>query len=70
MLNIYFADNTYWLTIHLQMNKIARKEVGAFVGENQKYFKDWIFQLNDEQGSALYDTQIGEQSDESAENKE
>ena len=70
VLNIYFADDTYWLTIHLQMNKIARKEVGAFVGENQKYFKDWIFQLNDEQGSALYDTQIGEQSDESAENKE
>ncbi len=59
-LNVYHNDNTYWLTVRLQMDKIARTEVAAFIGENQKYFKDWVFQLSPEQGAALYDTQIGE----------
>ena len=59
-LSIYHSDNTYWLTVRLQMDKIARTEVAAFIGENQKYFKDWIFQLSPEQGAALYNTQIGE----------
>jgi hypothetical protein len=59
-LNVYHTDDAYWLTVRLQMDKIARTEVAAFIGENQKYFKDWVFQLSPEQGAALYDTQIGE----------
>lgn len=58
-LNVYHADGTYWLTVRLQMDKIALKEVATFIGENQKYFNDWIFQLSPEQGAALYNTQIG-----------
>lgn len=59
-LNIYHTDDAYWLTVYLQMDKIARTEVATFIGENQKYFKDWVFQLSPEQGAALYNTQIGE----------
>lgn len=59
-LNVYHTDDAYWLTVRLQMDKIARTEVATFIGENQKYFKDWVFQLSPEQGAALYNTQIGE----------
>ena len=54
---IYKIENEdYWLDVELNKTKISQKGVDSFVAENQKYFKDWVFNLNDEQGQFLYET--------------
>lgn len=54
---IYRIENEdYWLAVELNKTKISQKGVDSFVAENQKYFKDWVFNLNDEQGQFLYET--------------
>lgn len=54
-LNIYkVQEDSYWLGITLKADKIARLEVRPFIEQNQKYFADWLFQLNDEQGKILF----------------
>ena len=63
-LNIYHTDDSYWLTVYLQMDKIALKEVSSFIGQNQKYFQNWVFQLSPDQGAALYYTQLKDKPDE------
>jgi hypothetical protein len=54
-LNVYrVQENSYWLGITLKADKISRAEVGPFIAQNQKYYADWLFQLNDEQGRILF----------------
>ena len=54
---IYKIENEdYWLAVELNKTKISQRGVDTFVAENQKYFKDWVFNLNDEQGQFLYET--------------
>ena len=52
--DVYYIEDSYWLAITLKTEKIARKEVFPFVEENQKYFADWLFHLNFEQGGLFY----------------
>lgn len=53
--DVYNTGNSYWLGITLKTEKIARKEVFPFVLENQKYFSDWLFHLNSEQGQLFFE---------------
>lgn len=53
-LDIYKIADTYWLGVTLKSKRVVQKEVPEFIAENQKYFKDWIFQLDDEGGKILY----------------
>jgi len=55
VLHIYEIEDTYWMTVKLRMDNVARRAVADFVKENQKYFADWLFRLNAEQGRQLYD---------------
>lgn len=50
------GNGDYWLEVELDKSRISQKGVDSFVAENQKYFKDWVFNLNDEQGEFLYET--------------
>lgn len=54
-MDIYRVKGTYWIGITLRADKIARREVRPFVEQNQKYFSDWLFQLDNEQGKILFD---------------
>lgn len=49
------AADDYWLAVELGSSRLPRKEVTLFVENNQKYFADWVFNLDDEQGKILYD---------------
>ena len=49
------AEDDYWLAVKLSASRLPRKEVMSFVENNQKYFAGWVFNLNGEQGKALYD---------------
>jgi len=53
-LDIYKVADTYWLGVTLKSRRVVQKDVPEFIAENQKYFKDWIFQLSDEGGKILY----------------
>lgn len=55
-LSIYkIADDDYWLAVKLSTSIMPLKEVVPFVKNNQKYFADWVFNLNSGQGKILYD---------------
>lgn len=57
VLNIYKPEpDEYWLTIKLEHTKIPQKDVIKFVQENQKYFENWIFNLDAAQGKMLYNS--------------
>lgn len=61
-LDVYAADNAYWLTIKMERGKLAPKPVAEFIRDNQHYFDGWIFKLEQAQGQALYDSKIGQTS--------
>lgn len=64
VLNIYQpVQNEYWLAINLESTRLARKEVRPFIAENQKYFADWVFNLDDSQGSILFNYRAANLSD-------
>lgn len=54
-MEIYKVEDTYWLGISLKVDKIARRNVPAFVKQNQKYFADWLFLMDTRQGKILYE---------------
>lgn len=54
-MQIYEVADTYWLGITLQADKLTRKDVPAFVKQNQKYFADWLFLMDTRQGKTLYE---------------
>ena len=54
MLDVYKIEDTYWMTVTLHTEKVARKLVAKFAKDNQKYFIDWLFHLNSAQGEVLY----------------
>lgn len=57
VLNVYQpAENDYWLAVSLESTRLARKEVQPFIAENQKYFADWVFNLDDSQGKILFNS--------------
>ncbi len=57
VLNIYKPEpDEYWLTVKLEHTKIPQKDVIKFVQENQKYFENWIFNLDTAQGKLLYNS--------------
>lgn len=53
-LEIYKDSALYWLTVKLSSVKIPQKEVPEFVKNNQKYFEQWLFLLNENQGDIFY----------------
>ncbi|MBP1532166.1 MAG: hypothetical protein ILA52_01545, partial [Alphaproteobacteria bacterium] len=55
-LTIYDVGDSFWLAVTLASEKVAHKDVVTFVKNNQMYFADWIFQLNEEQGQVLCNT--------------
>ena len=54
-LNIYKDSLIYWLEIGLSSVKIPHKEVPEFIQNNQRYFDQWFFMLNDLQGELFYE---------------
>ena len=58
-LQIYAADNSYWLAIDVSTERIARNEAVLAAQSLQRFYADWLFELNAEQGPILY--QAGQQ---------
>ena len=56
--DIYKVDDNYWLKLTLETTKIPDKDVIPFVENNQKYFEDWMFQMDASQGDILYNTKL------------
>lgn|SRR5574344_391246 len=56
--NVYYVNEVYWLSIELAHTKIPYKEVPEFVAQNQKYFADWLFILDNEQGEIFYEKNL------------
>jgi hypothetical protein len=52
---IYNIENTYWLGINLKSAHVAHKKTATFVADNRKYFTDWLFLMNPQQGKILYE---------------
>lgn len=59
-LDVYAADNAFWLTVKLERGKLSSRQVAEFIRDNQHYFDGWIFKLEQAQGQALYDSKIGQ----------
>ncbi len=53
-LQIYEADNSYWLAVDVSTERIARKEAVLAAQSLQRFYADWLFELNTEQGPILY----------------
>ena len=47
-MQVYYAEESYWLRVVLASTKVPRKAVPDFVRNNQKYFNKWLFQMTDE----------------------
>ncbi len=57
-LDVYHFDNTYWIEVSLSYTALPKKEVISYVEENQKYFSDWLFALDKEQGMMFYNIRV------------
>lgn len=53
-LEIYKTEGNYWLSVKLEAERVAHKDVFPFVEANQKYFDKWLFLLPQESGDTLY----------------
>ena len=58
LFDIYYVEDSYWMTITLASTKIAHKSIIPFVQQNQRYFADWVFHLDYKQGQTLYRTRL------------
>ena len=52
--DIYKTGDLYLISITLNTTRIPRKEANEFVKNNQPYYSDWLFAINSDIGSILY----------------
>ncbi len=57
-INIYKAQDNFWLEITLKQERIPDIEVPEFIKNNQKYFANWIFMIDPIQGLILYEIEL------------
>ena len=57
-LQVYKADEVYYLKIMPERELIARTEVNAIIKTKKMYYNGWLFQLSDEQGKLLYEISL------------
>lgn len=54
-LTVLNVSDAYWLVVSMDAKKVFLAEAINVAAENYKYYADWVFQLSDEQGKALFD---------------
>lgn len=53
-LTIFNVSGAYWLVVSMDAKKVFMVDAIRVAAENYKYYADWVFQLSDEQGKALF----------------
>ena len=58
--DLYKNGDLYLLSITLKTTNITKKSIKEFIKSNQPYYNDWLFAINDEIGSMLYNLDLNE----------
>lgn len=56
-IKIYEVEENYFMSVELDSERVAHKDVFPFIEENQKYFDEWLFMLLPETGMTLHSLQ-------------
>lgn len=55
VINIFYNDNEYWVSLKLDKEKIASLEARRIIEENNMLYDGWFFKIDEQTGKAIVD---------------